>query len=227
MTELANRLRHIQEQVSESSRIHNREEPLLIVVTKNFPVDLPIELSTLGVRHFGENRVQEAMEKTQQFSSKISGNDHHWHLIGQLQTNKVKQALEFATSIHSLDRSSLLAELAKRTEERQTPLEVFIQVNLSDDPQRGGVDSTDLFRFANEVQGVTNLRLAGLMAVASLGVNPSFEFERVAKLSEKLQIEHPDAKSLSIGMSEDFPSAIAFGATHLRIGSAITGKRTI
>lgn len=227
MTDLANRLRHIQEQVSEASRHNNREEPLLIVVTKNFPVELPLELSALGVRHFGENRVQEAIEKYEQFSTRISGSNHHWHLIGQLQTNKVKQALEFASSIHSLDRTSLLLELAKRTQDRPSPLEVFIQVNLTDDPGRGGVDAAELFEFADAVQNVTNLRLAGLMAVASLGADPNFEFERVAKMSQKLQGHHPEARGLSIGMSEDFQSAIAFGATHLRIGSAITGKRTI
>jgi pyridoxal phosphate enzyme (YggS family) len=227
MSDLANRLRELQQQVSEASRRNHREEPLLIVVTKNFPVELPIELSALGVRHFGENRVQEAAEKYQQFAEKVTTSGHQWHLIGQLQTNKVKQALEFASSIHSLDRTSLLNELAKRVQDRVSPLEVFIQVNLTEDSQRGGVVPAELNRFTDEVQGVPELRLAGLMAVASLGVDPNFEFERIAKMSQQLQVSHPQAKSLSIGMSEDFVQAIDFGATHLRIGSAITGKRAI
>jgi pyridoxal phosphate enzyme (YggS family) len=227
MSDLANRLGEIQQQVSEASQRNNREEPLLIVVTKNFPVELPVELSALGIRHFGENRVQEASEKYRQFSEKVSATGHQWHLIGQLQTNKVKQALEFASSIHSLDRPSLLNEIAKRIQDRVTPLDVFIQVNLTADSQRGGVVPSELIRFADEVQAVPELRLAGLMAVASLGVDPNFEFERIAKMSQQLQVNHPKAKSLSIGMSEDFLQAIDFGATHLRIGSAITGKRVI
>jgi pyridoxal phosphate enzyme (YggS family) len=227
MSDLANRLREIQQQVSEASRRNNREEPLVIVVTKNYPVELPIELSSLGIRHFGENRVQEGFEKYQQFAEKVTTSGHQWHLIGQLQTNKVKQALAFASSIHSLDRTSLLNELAKRVQDRVSPLEVFIQVNLTEDSQRGGVVPTELNRFADEVQGVPGLRLAGLMAVASLGVDPNFEFERIAKMSQQVKASHPQAKSLSIGMSEDFLQAIDFGATHLRIGSAITGKRAI
>lgn len=227
MNDLANRLHDIQEQVSEASQRHKLAEPLLIVVTKNFPVVLPIELSRLGVRDFGENRVQEAFEKTKQFESRVNSANHRWHLIGQLQTNKVKQALEFASSIHSLDRPSLLVELAKRTADLESPLDVFIQVNLTEDNGRGGVAPADLKRFADDVQAVDTLKLAGLMAVASLGVDPNFEFERMAKFSAQLQSEHPQAKGLSIGMSDDFLSAIPFGATHLRIGSAITGKRTI
>ena len=225
MVELADRLKEVQRQISQASSFHGVKEPKLIVVTKNHPARLPVELCKLGVCDFGENRVQEALQKSNEVGSQVSHALVNWHLIGQLQTNKVKQALEFAGSIHSLVRQSLLLELAKRTAEREVPLEVFIQVNLTEDPGRGGVDPNEVLSFADQVVSIPNLNLAGLMAVASLGVEPQFEFERVARLGEKLRQFQPTAASLSIGMSSDFIQAIEFGATHLRIGSAITGNR--
>jgi pyridoxal phosphate enzyme (YggS family) len=225
MVVLADRLKEVQRQISQASSFHGVEEPKLIVVTKNHPARLPLELNKLGVSDFGENRVQEALQKSNEVGYQVSRALVNWHLIGQLQTNKVKQALEFAASIHSLDRHSLLLELAKRTAEREVPLEVFIQVNLTEDPGRGGVNPNEVLSFADQVVSIPNLNLAGLMAVASLGVEPQFEFERVARLGEKLRQFQPTAASLSIGMSSDFIQAIEFGATHLRIGSAITGNR--
>jgi pyridoxal phosphate enzyme (YggS family) len=225
MTELADHLREVKSQISATTALHGGKEPKLIVVTKNHPAQLPVELCALGVTDFGENRVQEALEKSKTFEVELPEAKVHWHLIGQLQTNKVKQALAFAASIHSLDRHSLLMELAKRTLHRESPLEVFIQVNLTNDPGRGGVDIEEVFSFADQVAAVETLNLAGLMAVASLEAAPQFEFERVARLSEKLRQQHPNATSLSIGMSGDYLQAIEFGATHLRIGSAITGNR--
>ena len=199
-----------------------RSEPTLIVVTKNHPVTLAEELYALGERNFGENRVQEAEPKAAQLSSH---DDLNWHLIGQLQTNKVKQALEFTSVLHSLDRDSLLSELIKRTSNRQTPLDVFIQVNLTEDPQRGGISTRDVLGFAEKVASTETLNLLGLMAVASLDVEPIAEFETVANLSKQLIENHPEATGLSIGMSNDFLEALQFGATHLRIGTAITGNR--
>jgi pyridoxal phosphate enzyme (YggS family) len=198
---------------------------MLIVVTKNHPVQLVEELFTLGERNFGENRVQEALPKFEEFKESSNRAEARWHLIGQLQTNKVRQALEFTSTIHSLDRESLLHELTKRTEDRDSPVEVFIQVNLTNDLSRGGVETNDLLRFADQVKLSKNLRLEGIMAVASLEHSPERDFEIVAKLGEKLQANHPEANGLSIGMSGDFIEALSYGATHLRIGSAITGNR--
>jgi pyridoxal phosphate enzyme (YggS family) len=148
-----------------------------------------------------------------------------WHFIGQLQTNKVRSVLEYADLIHSLDRESLLVELQKRTADRPNPIGVFIQVNLTEDPARGGVRVTDLEAFATKVLGSKGLRLEGLMGVGGLDRDPAVEFERLAGLSSKLQTLAPEAKGLSMGMSSDFEVAIGYGATHLRIGTAITGKR--
>lgn len=227
MSSLAERLNETRAQITQECVRLGRPEPTLIVVTKNHPVTLAKELYDLGERDFGENRVQEALPKFTEFNESESRPGVNWHLIGQLQTNKVKQALEFANSVHSLDRQSLLDELIKRTVERTAPLEVFLQVNLTEDPNRGGVTAGNLLVFAAQVAEVDSLNLAGLMAVASLEGEPSRDFELVAKLSEQLIVEHPTANQLSIGMSGDFIEALSFGATHLRIGTAITGNRAI
>jgi pyridoxal phosphate enzyme (YggS family) len=227
MSSLAERLLETRGQITQECTRLSRPEPTLIVVTKNHPMSLAQELYELGERDFGENRVQEALPKFIEFNQGQSRPEVNWHLIGQLQTNKVKQALEFASSLHSLDRQSLLDELIKRTNERTIPLEVFLQVNLTQDSNRGGVTGESLMSFAAQVAEVASLKLAGLMAVASLDGEPSRDFELVAKLSEQLTAEHPAANQLSIGMSGDFVEALSFGATHLRIGTAITGNRSI
>ena len=227
MTSLAERLAQTRAQITEECSRLNRAEPVLIVVTKNHPVALAQELFDLGERDFGENRVQEALPKFLEFSEPGDRLGANWHLIGQLQTNKVKQALEFASSLHSLDRQSLLDELIKRTSERDHPLEVFLQVNLTEDPNRGGVEPADLFDFAAQVANVKTLKLEGLMAVASLSGDPEPDFETVASLSQKLVSDHPSANKLSIGMSGDYLLALSYRATHLRIGTAITGNRNI
>lgn len=225
MTSLTERLVQTRAKITDECNRLNRVEPTLIVVTKNHPIMLAQELYDLGERDFGENRVQEALPKFLEFNEPGDRPGANWHLIGQLQTNKVKQALEFATSMHSLDRQSLLDELIKRTGERDSPLEVFLQVNLTEDDNRGGVMPEELMGFADQVASVKTLNLAGLMAVASLDVEPEADFETVALLSQRLASDHPSANKLSIGMSGDYLSALSFGATHLRIGTAITGNR--
>lgn len=225
MQSLAERLAQTRLIISEECGRLGRNEPTLIVVTKNHSVDLAKALFELGERDFGENRVQEAAPKAEAFEALQLKDSPRWHLIGQLQTNKVKQALEFAATIHSLDRESLLQELVKRTASRQTPLGVFIQVNLTNDENRGGIKPEGVLAFANQVAGAKTLNLLGLMAVASVDQEPASEFERVALLSQSLVREHPSAGGLSIGMSNDYVEALQFGATHLRIGTAITGNR--
>lgn len=225
MSTIAERLAATRSSISEECLRLGRKEPTLIVVTKNHPTSLAVELFELGERNFGENRVQEAAPKALEFAEIAQDEPVHWHLIGQLQTNKVKQALQFADSIHSLDRDGLLDELVKRTKDRTSPLEVFIQINLTPDEARGGLQESQLLHFASRVSSASTLKLAGLMAVASLDTEPESDFERMAKMSETLQREHKTATGLSIGMSNDYLQALQFGATHLRIGTAITGNR--
>ena len=225
MSSLSERLHQTRQEISEECLRLGRAEPTLIVVTKNHSAELAKELYDLGERNFGENRVQEARLKSAELAEARPGGDLHWHLIGQLQTNKVRQALEFAKSIHSLDRIQLLEELAKRTEGRIEPLEVFLQVNLTEDENRGGLLPVQILGFAEKVLSIPTLNLKGLMAVASLDKAPEVDFEYMAKLSSALLADFPLATGLSIGMSNDFLTALRYGATHLRIGTAITGNR--
>jgi pyridoxal phosphate enzyme (YggS family) len=226
VSDLAQRYREIVNRIDLAVKSSNRSptDVTLVVVTKNHPHQLVLDLLALGSRDFGENRDQEASPKAKELSG-LSAEDFRWHFIGQLQTNKVKSVLEYAHVIHSLDRESLLTELQKRTEDRADALGVFIQVNLTEDPDRGGVRVPELIGFAEKVLSSKGLKLEGLMGVGGLQVAPEAEFEKLANLSAQLRQLAPDAKGLSMGMSSDFEAAISYGATHLRIGTAITGNR--
>ena len=228
MSELVARYQGIVDRVAAAARASSRSpgEITLVVVTKNHPHQLVLDLMELGARDFGENRDQEAAPKAKEVAAK-SDQTFNWHFIGQLQTNKVKSVLEYANFLHSLDRSSLLDELQKRTRERTVALKVFVQVNLTEDMGRGGVRPQELSAFAERVLESPGLELVGLMGVGGLDIAPEAEFERLASLSQKVQELAPEANRLSMGMSGDFEAAISYGATHLRIGTAITGKRPL
>ena len=199
-----------------------RDEISLIVVSKNKPASVAKLLFDLGVRDFGENKDQEAKPKSLELAELTNHQELHWHFIGQLQSNKVKSMLTYASSLHSLDRESLLKELAKQLAASGRTLEVFIELNLTQDEGRGGIEPKNLLSFAESVLEVSALKLNGVMSVAPLGVDPNLAFEATRLASEQLKTVDPEAKFISAGMSHDFEAAIAHGATHLRIGSAIT-----
>jgi PLP dependent protein len=223
---LAERLTEAQQRISAAASGCGRQadDINLIVVTKNHPTQLVFDLLKLGVRDFGENRDQEAAPKAAEVRAN-STIEHRWHFIGQLQSNKVKSVVNYASSVHSLDRQSLLDSLGKATVEREQPLDVFIQLNLTDDEGRGGIQPSNLLSFAENVLMHPGLNLVGVMGVAALDNNLDRDFGAIRSASESLKTLKPDAALISAGMSEDFETAIAYGATHLRIGSAITGKR--
>ena len=223
---LAERYRSVLERVEASCRGAGRPENdvELVVVTKNHPAELVSELYDLGHRHFGENRDQEAGPKARELSEG-GRTDADWHFVGQLQSNKVRTVLNYATSIHSIDRPSLLKELRKQLSSRSQEIQGFIELNLTDDPGRGGVEPANLPQLAEQVLEIPQIRLMGVMAVAGLGVDPRVDFEKTLAASERLRGIAPSADKLSMGMSEDFELAIEMGATHIRVGSAITGPR--
>jgi PLP dependent protein len=223
---LAERLANAQQRIANAAQVAKRDQTTikLIVVTKNHPTQLALDLLGLGVRDFGENRDQEAAPKALQVRSE-SAVQPNWHFIGQLQSNKVKSVVSYASSVHSLDRQSLLDALGKSTVEREVPLDVFIQLNLTDDPGRGGIQDSNLLAFAEQILVQPGLNLIGVMGVAALDKQLERDFGLIRDASQKLQSLKPEANQISAGMSEDFETAIAFGATHLRIGSAITGNR--
>ena len=224
---LAERYRSVLQTIEQTAQSVGRakEDVELIVVSKNHPASLVAELVQLGQRAFGENRDQEASKKAQEL--KNSGFDIQWHFVGQLQSNKVKSVLEYASVIHSIDRPSLVAELSKQLSKQNKKIDGFIELNLTDDLGRGGVAPQELLPLAEQVLAVEQINLLGVMAVAGLGKDPAEEFERAIGLSQQLQTLAPTATKLSMGMSEDFEVAIRLGATHIRVGSAITGPRPI
>ncbi|WP_395243318.1 YggS family pyridoxal phosphate-dependent enzyme [Agromyces sp. MMS24-K17] len=219
MSDLAGRLAGVRSEIDDAARAAGREPGALtlIVVTKFHPASLVAELAALGIRDVGENRHQEAREK----AAELAGLGLTWHFVGQLQSKKARQVREYASVIHSLDRESVVDAL--RSDEAS--VDGFIQVNLTDDPGRGGVRPDDLEPFAERVLGTPGIRLRGLMAVAPLDEAPRPAFARVRDLGERMRRLAPEATDLSMGMSHDFREAIAEGATHLRIGTAITGNR--
>jgi len=198
----------------------------LVVVTKNHPAELVAELIDLGARNFGENRDQEASPKAAAVAELRPETQVKWHFVGQLQTNKVKSVLTYASALHSIDRDSLVKELAKQLPKFDRTLDGFIELNLTADPNRGGVLPENMMALAEKVIEVDQINLVGLMAVAGLGEDPRAEFEKVLKLQSELMQLAPDAKGLSIGMSEDYEIALEMGATHIRVGSKITGPRS-
>lgn len=220
---LADRLSAVQAGVAQAAAAVGREasELTLIVVTKFHPASLVRELVGLGVHDVGENRHQEAQLK----SSELTDLDLRWHYIGQLQTKKARQAAQYAHAIHSIDRERLVEALSSA--EVSAPIEAFVQINLTDDPGRGGAAPADFLRIAERVLETPTLRLRGLMAVAPLPEEEEAEraFARLRGYSEQLRELAPNATDISAGMTHDFAQAIAAGATHLRIGSAITGNR--
>ncbi len=223
---LAQRLAEVDSKIDAKMASLGRSDRVVrIVVTKNHPVDLALELYDLGVRDFGENRDQEAGPKASALALDGAHGDAKWHFVGQLQSNKAKRVVQYASAIHSVDRSSLLDALISATASNVTELDVFLQVNLTDDPNRGGVNPDQLLSMAAQIASAHGLNLLGVMAVGGLEVDPRFEFERVAVLSDALRREHPRANQISAGMSGDYEIALEYGATHLRIGTAITGNR--
>jgi PLP dependent protein len=219
MSELADRLASVRGSIADAARDAGRSpnDITTIVVTKFQPASLVAELASLGVEDFGENRHQEAQAK----AAELAPLGLRWHFVGQLQSKKAKQVRGYATAIHSIDRVALVDALRSDS----ATIDAFVQVNLTDDPNRGGVQPEGVDALVQHVLGTPGLRLRGLMAVAPLGEPPRPAFARMHLLSERMRRLAPDAQALSMGMSHDFREAILEGATHLRIGTAITGNR--
>lgn len=222
---LAERLESVRSGIADAAREAGRDPAGIrtIVVTKFHPAALVRELYTLGVRDFGESRHQEARTKAEALSDLSIA----WHFVGQLQSKKARQVRAYANVIHSVDRASLAMAL----QSSDATVDCFVQLNLSGDPRRGGVPfagpggEASLERLTELVVTTPGLRLVGVMAVAPLEADPRRAFATVRVASELVARIAPSATSISTGMSGDYREAILEGATHLRIGSAITGNR--
>lgn len=194
----------------------------VVVVTKFHPAALVRELAAAGHRDFGENRHPEARDKavaTAQLGLT-------WHFLGQLQRKKARQVAVYADVLHSIDSIELVETLEGGESPHERPVrDALVQVNLTDDPGRGGVEPARLEALAERVAASPALRLRGVMAVAPLDEEPGRAFERLATHAERVRRLDASADWISAGMSADWREALQHGATHLRIGTAITGNR--
>ncbi|HEX8768315.1 MAG TPA: YggS family pyridoxal phosphate-dependent enzyme [Jatrophihabitans sp.] len=206
------------------------DEITLIAVTKFFPVSDAVLLAELGVTDLGENRDQDASVKSAELAA-LTDIAVRWHFVGQLQTNKARSVARYADLVHSVDRQGLADALEDGARRAGRPaLDVLVQLSLDTDTEpgaagRGGSAADQLMRLADRVAGSDVLRLAGIMAIAPLDGDPDQAFSRVAEVAERLRTSHPAAGIVSAGMSDDLEAALRHGATHVRIGTALLGRR--
>jgi pyridoxal phosphate enzyme (YggS family) len=204
----------------------------LIAVTKTFPASDVAHLVALGQADFGENRDQEAAPKAAQCAA--MGLDLRWHFVGQLQVNKSASVARYAEVVHSVDRARLVRALGSHAAAAGRQLTCLIQVNLDEAAaetagtaamDRGGAFPDDVPALADEIAAQAGLVLGGVMAVAPLDVPPRPAFARLRRVAEQVRSAHPGAMMISAGMSGDLDEAIAEGATHVRVGTALLGGR--
>jgi hypothetical protein len=224
--QLAANLARVRARIAAGARAAGRDpgEVTLVAVTKTYPASDVVRLARLGVTEIGENRDQEAAGKAAEVARQ--GAAVTWHFVGRLQRNKCRSVVRYADLVHSVDSERLAAALGPAAAaHRHQPLAVLVQVSVDADPAHGGVVPDQLPRVADAVAGQPALRLAGVMAIAPLSWPPVAAFERLAELAARLRADHPGATAISAGMSGDLEAALACGATHLRIGSDLLGKR--
>ncbi|TMM39670.1 MAG: YggS family pyridoxal phosphate-dependent enzyme [Actinobacteria bacterium] len=234
-TDLATRLARVRTRIADACAAAGRDraEVTLVAVTKTYPASDVLHLAGLGVRDIGENRDQEAAPKAAEVAA--AGSEVRWHFVGQLQRNKARSVVGYASLVHSVDGVRLATALGRAAARyREQPLDVLVQVSLDGDPARGGAvpegladppPDRQLAAVAEAVAGTPALRLRGVMAVPPLDWAPERAFERLAAVASTLRDKYPTAQLISAGMSADLEQAVAFGATHVRIGSALLGNR--
>ena len=220
MSDIRANLERVRERIARAAERAGRraEDVLLIGVSKTVDVERIRQAVAAGVRALGENRVQEARAKIVALGRPVP-----WHLVGQLQTNKAKDAVELFDVIHSLDRLDLARELDKRARARGRPVDALVQVNLAGEAPKGGVAPEGLGELLDATAGFGHVRVRGLMAIPPESPDPEDArvwFRTLAKLGERVALGE-----LSMGMSGDFEVAIEEGATMVRVGTAIFGPR--
>ncbi|KEF20195.1 alanine racemase [Streptomyces rimosus] len=234
-TELADNLAHVEERISTACAKagRNRADVTLVVVTKTYPASDVRLLAELGVRHVAENRDQDAAPK----AAECSDLPLDWHFVGQLQTNKVRSVVNYADVVQSVDRPKLVTALSKEAVRAGRELGCLIQVALDAESgdnegqlgRRGGGTPAGVDALADAIAAAEGLRLDGVMTVAPLAGpyagHPRAAFERLMEISSGLRGNHPAANMVSAGMSADLDDAVAAGATHVRVGTAVLGVR--
>ena len=210
----------IKEKIERASIKFNRDpdDVKLIVVTKKFDKESVKPLLDSGHLLFGENKVQEAKNKWEDILS--SNKDIELHMVGGLQSNKIKDAVSIFTCVHSIDRSKILEGINKNLNEKSLLRDIFVQVNISDEPTKGGVKVSEIDKFLNKSEIFNKVNIVGLMTMPPPNEESSVYFAFLNKLAKRNKLKY-----LSMGMSNDFETAIALGATHIRVGEAVMGPR--
>jgi pyridoxal phosphate enzyme (YggS family) len=193
-------------------------KPELIVVSKTYPVSDVEILFNLGVRNFGENRNEEGLTKSASVSAR-------WHYQGEIQSKKLRQISSWAQVIHSLDSLDHATKLNRILEENDQSIELFLQLSLDGNPERGGASGSEVIELAEAIAAMGHLTLLGVMAVPPPDVPASQSFAEVAAFHKKFISIFPKSPFLSAGMSGDYMIALEHGATHIRVGSKILGQR--
>ena len=228
LAELGTSLAAVRARIAEACAAADREqsEITLVAVTKTFPASDIVLLSQLGVADIGENRDSEAAPKAAACAA--AGLTVHWHFVGQLQVNKVASVAGYADMVHSVDRSRLAEALGRRSSAAGRVISCLVQVSLDDPAEqtgRGGAAAAEALELAAAIAASGSLRLAGVMGIAPLGQPARPAYARLRQVAETVRAAHPSAHVISAGMSADMGEAIAEGATHVRIGTALLGGR--
>jgi pyridoxal phosphate enzyme (YggS family) len=229
---LSENLAAVRRRVAAACEAAGRDESdiTLIAVTKTFPASDVRLLAGLGVTDVAENRDQEAAPKV----ADCADLSLTWHFVGRLQTNKARSVAAYADVVHSVDRVRLVSALAAAAVREERTLRCLVQVSLDAGPDaavdgdavgRGGVAPAGVTALADAVAAAEGLELGGVMAVAPLGADPGEAFARLAEIARSVRADHPAAVIISAGMSGDLEQAIACGATHVRVGTALLGGR--
>ncbi len=199
--------------------ISNFNNANIVAVSKTFPISHILPLINHGHQHFGENKVQEAQEKWTSIKNDFP--NLKLHLIGKLQTNKVKFAIPLFDYIHSLDSIKLAEKISLEQKKKNFRPKIFIQINLGKESQKSGIDQDDLASFYKRCVTEFNLNIIGIMCLPPFDEDPTPFFKKMQNLSESLKL-----KEISMGMSNDYMDALRFNATYIRVGSKIFGKRS-
>ena len=200
------------------SEIKSDNKTEIIAVSKTFPMNNILPLINSGHMHYGENKVQEAIEKWTEIKRDYS--DIKLHLVGKLQTNKVKYVIPLFDYLHSLDNLKLAIKISNEQKKKNFKPKIFIQVNIGNEVQKSGIEKENLFSFYNTCINDLELDIIGLMCLPPFEKDSNPYFAEIKNLAEKLKL-----KELSMGMSDDYLEAIKYGSTFLRIGSKIFGPR--
>jgi pyridoxal phosphate enzyme (YggS family) len=222
MTDPAAALREIHSRIEIAAKAANRDPAsiTLVAVSKTYGEDLILPVIESGQRIFGENRVQEAKTKWPPIMERVPG--LKLHLIGPMQSNKVKDAVELFDAIHTVDRPKIAEAIAAEIKKLGRSPELFVQVNTGEEPQKAGIPPQMTAAFVNICRNKLELPITGLMCIPPVDEEAALHFGLLAKLAAESGLT-----GLSMGMSDDFETAIALGATHIRVGSAIFGARSV